>query len=39
MRIFDKVEDIDWDWVKKKEIVKYESRPEISSSKLLDYLC
>ena len=39
LRIFDKAEDIDWDWVKKKEFVKYESRPEISSSKLLDYLC
>ena len=38
MRSFAHVEDIDWEWVRRKEEVNYENRPDISSAALLNYL-
>ena len=38
MRYFARVEDVDWSWVKKKELVVYEEKPDISSAALLKYL-
>ena len=38
MRSFAHIEDIDWEWVRRKEEVNYENRPDISSVALLNYL-
>lgn len=38
MRYFDRVEDIDWAWVKKRETVNYGNKPDTSSAALLRFL-
>lgn len=38
MRQFNDIDDIDWDWVKKKEPVRYVQRPSFSSARLLEFL-
>ena len=38
MRYFSCVEEIDWKWVKERETVNYENKPDTSSATLLKYL-
>ena len=38
MKIFDNVEEIDWNWVKQKEKIDYGYQGEFSPLRLLEYL-
>lgn len=38
MHFFDRIEDVDWEWVKRKESVNYKNTLDISSADLLNYL-
>ena len=38
MHFFNRIEDVDWEWVKRKESVNYKNTLDISSADLLNYL-